>query len=547
MFYSFPFKTKVTDIVPYEDPSTDPPLKTEDRHEEIRKQIAEEKKQFIEKKKAEKEAQQKEIKEKLLKQVPHAKEVPLPPGGGEPEDLESVKRRSFVKQMMKTAWDGYVEYAFGQNELKPISKTGHSAGIFGGSSSMGASIVDALDTLYIMGLTEEYKKGRDWVALSLEFNAGGYVSVFEIVIRFLGGLLSMYAFTKDEVYKVKARDLGNKLLPAFNTPSGIPWGLLNLQSGGGMNYGWASGGQSILAEFGTLHLEFTYLSRITGDPIYATKVNKIREVMRSSDKPNGLYPNYMDPRSGTWGQQHVSLGALGDSFYEYLLKSWIMSGKTDLTARKMYDEAMKAIEPALIRKSNSGLTYIGIYNYGSLEQKMEHLACFAGGMFALGSKGAPQELVEHQLELGKEITRTCHESYARTATKIGPEAFRFEGPHEAIPLRMNEKYYILRPEVIESYFVLWRVTKDPKYREWGWDAAQAIQKHCHIGAGYSGIRDVTDPNVNHDDVQQSFFLAETLKYLYLLFSDDSLISLDEWVFNTEAHPLPVLGTTSKQN
>eukprot|EP00112_Aurelia_sp_Birch-Aquarium-sp1_P019897 Seg5010.1 transcript_id=Seg5010.1/GoldUCD/mRNA.D3Y31 product="Mannosyl-oligosaccharide 1 2-alpha-mannosidase IA" protein_id=Seg5010.1/GoldUCD/D3Y31 len=535
----------ITPTVPLEDPSIDPPIKTVDPHEAMKKQIAEEKRQFIEKKKAEKEAQQQKIKDDLLKGKPHEDDTPLKPGGGEPSDLESVKRRNYVKKMMKTAWDGYVQYAFGQNELKPISQTGHSAGIFGGSS-MGASVVDALDTLYIMGLTDEYKKGRDWVALSLEFNVGGYVSVFEIVIRFLGGLLSIYGFTKDEVYKVKAKALGDKLLPAFNTPSGIPWGLLNMQGGAGMNYGWASGGQSILAEFGTLHLEFTYLSHITGDPIYASKVNKVREVLRAIEKPNGLYPNYMDPRSGTWGQQHVSLGALGDSFYEYLLKSWLMSGKTDLTARKMYDEAMEAAERSLIKKSSSGLTYISIYNYGVTEDKMEHLACFAGGMFALGAKGAPQGKADHYLELGKEITRTCHESYTRTATKIGPESFRFEGPHEAIPLRMNEKYYILRPEVVESYFVLWRVTKDQKYRDWAWEAAQAIEKHCHVGAGYSGIRDVTDTNVNHDDVQQSFFLAETLKYLYLIFSDDSLMPLDKWVFNTEAHPLPVLSKTTQQ-
>jgi len=352
--------------VPLEDPSTDPPIKTSDHHAKVVKEIEEDKKKFIEKQRAEKEAQEKKMKDELLKGIPHKDDLPLQPGGGEPSDLENIKRRNFIKNMMKTAWDGYAQFAFGQNELKPISKSGHSAGIFGGST-MGASIIDALDTLYIMGLTEEYKKGREWVALSLEFNGGGYVSVFEINIRFLGGLLTMYAFTHDEVYKVKAKTLGDKLLPAFNTPSGIPWGLLNLQSGGGMNYGWASGGQSILAEFGTLHLEFTYLSRITGDPVYANKVNRVREVMRSSDKPNGLYPNYMDPRSGTWGQQHVSLGALGDSFYEYLLKSWIMSGKTDMNARKMYDEAMKAIEPALIRKSNSGLTYLAIYNYGSVE------------------------------------------------------------------------------------------------------------------------------------------------------------------------------------
>ena len=85
--------------------------------------------------------------------------------------------------MMKAAWDGYVQYAFGQNELKPISKTGHSAGIFGGSS-MGASVVDALDTLYIMGLTDEYKKGRDWVALSLEFNVVSLILAVEVNVRY---------------------------------------------------------------------------------------------------------------------------------------------------------------------------------------------------------------------------------------------------------------------------------------------------------------------------------------------------------------------------
>jgi len=112
---------------------------------------------------------------------------------------------------------------------------------------------------------------------------------------------------------------------------------------------------------------------------------------------------------------------------------------------------------------------------------------------------------------------------------------------EAVAARQNEKYYILRPEVIESYFIMWRTTHDPKYRDWAWEAAQAIEKNCRVDGGYSGLRNVYDINSPKDDVQQSFLFAEVLKYLYLIFSTDDLISLDEWVFNTEAHPLPVRG------
>uniref|UniRef100_A0A1B6GD22 alpha-1,2-Mannosidase n=1 Tax=Cuerna arida TaxID=1464854 RepID=A0A1B6GD22_9HEMI len=145
------------------------------------------------------------------------------------------------------------------------------------------------------------------------------------------------------------------------------------------------------------------------------------------------------------------------------------------------------------------------------------------------------------MEVAEGITHTCHESYDRTDTKLGPEVFRFTRSQEAVGIYLGEQHYILRPEVVESYFYLWRVTKDPKYREWGWEAVQALQEHCWTPGGYSGIRNVYDKGSEKDDVQQSFFLAETLKYLYLLFSDDSLISLDEWVFNTEAHPLPIKG------
>ncbi|XP_067051480.1 mannosyl-oligosaccharide 1,2-alpha-mannosidase IA-like [Acropora muricata] len=507
-------------------------------HKELIEKIRKEKEKFIQERKAQAEEETRAKIDKLVNSSTVDETGAKGISGGEPLDKIAKERRDFIKKMMEHAWTGYVNHAWGSNELRPISKRGHTASIFGASSS-GATVVDALDTLYIMGMKDEFERARKWVAMSLSFNHASDVSVFETTIRFLGGLLSAYAFSGDEVFKVKAKELGDKLLPAFNTPTGIPWAMVNLASGSGHNWGWASGGCSILAELGTLHLEFVYLSKITGQPIYAQKVNKVREVLNQIEKPNGLYPNFLNPRSGVWGSHHVSLGALGDSFYEYLIKSWVMTGETDSVARRMYDKAVEAIDSMLVRKSSpSNLTYIAEYKFGRLEHKMDHLACFTPGMFLLGAKGSKNE--RHFINLAAELANTCHESYRKTATGIGPEAFRFESPHEAVALRGGERYYILRPEVVEGYFYMWRFTHEPKYREWAWEAAQNIDKYCRVGVGFSGIKDVGTTSVTHDDVQQSFFLAETLKYLYLTFSDDTLLPLNHWVFNTEAHPLPVI-------
>jgi len=461
--------------------------------------------------------------------------------GGEDKDSTARERRDYVKKMMQHAWDGYVKYAWGKNELRPISLRGHTANIFG-SSSMGATIVDALDTLHIMGLNEEFKKGRDWIAENFQAShMSGDVSVFETNIRYVGGLLTAFAFTGDEMFKMKAKDIVDKLLPAFNTPTGIPYALVNIQTGYSKNFGWASGGSSILSEFGTLHMEFSYLSDITGNPIYKEKVEKVRDFVKKMDRPGRLYPNYLHPKTGKWGQMHTSVGALGDSFYEYLLKEWLRSGKLDTQAKEMFDEAAKDIEEKLVLTSASGLTYIAEMKYGRIEHKMDHLACFAGGMYGLAAKEENDENSKRWLEIAQGITNTCHESYDRSDTKLGPEAFRFTDAIEARALKQNERYYILRPETFESYFLMWRLTKDQKYRDWGWEAVQALENSCKVEGGYTGVKNVYQVGGQQDDVQQSFFLAETLKYLYLLFSDDDLIDLNQWVFNTEAHPLPIKG------
>ncbi|XP_058051023.1 mannosyl-oligosaccharide 1,2-alpha-mannosidase IC isoform X2 [Ahaetulla prasina] len=456
---------------------------------------------------------------------------------GGTEEPDTRVRRLKIKEMMKFAWDNYKQFALGKNELRPLTRNGHIGNMFGGLR--GATVVDALDTLYVMELQEEFQEAKDWVEKSFDLNVNGEASLFEVNIRYVGGLLSAYYLTGEEVFKSKALELGEKLLPAFNTPTGIPRGVINLGSGMSWSWGWASAGSSILAEFGSLHLEFMHLSELSGNSVYAEKVMNIRKVLNRIEKPHGLYPNFLSPVTGNWVQHHVSVGGLGDSFYEYLIKSWLMSDKQDSEAKNMYDKALEAIEKHLVKKSPGGLTYIAEWRGGILDHKMGHLACFSGGMIALGAEHALEEQKQHYLDLAGEITHTCHESYIRSDTNLGPEAFRFDSGTEAMATRLSDRYYILRPEVVESYFYLWRLTHDPKYREWGWEAVQALEKFCRVEAGFSGIRDVYTTTPSHDNMQQSFFLAETLKYLYLLFSEDDVLSLKDWVFNTEAHPLPV--------
>uniref|UniRef100_A0A7N8XSN7 alpha-1,2-Mannosidase n=1 Tax=Mastacembelus armatus TaxID=205130 RepID=A0A7N8XSN7_9TELE len=397
---------------------------------------------------------------------------PLGTDDGKPSDPKTNERREKVKEMMKFAWDNYKRYAWGKNELQPLTRNGHIGNMFGGLR--GASIIDSLDTLYIMGLVEEYNDAKDWVQTSLDLNSNGEASLFEVNIRYVGGLLSAYYLTGEEV----------------------------------MN---------------------------------------IRKLLNKIEKPHGLYPNFLSPVSGNWVQHHVSIGGLGDSFYEYLIKSYLMSDKTDDDAKKMYYSALEAIEANLVQKSPGGLTYMAEWRGGILDHKMGHLACFSGGMIGIGADDGAPEKRQHYLDLAAEITHTCHESYTRSATKLGPEAFRFDSGAEATATRLSDRYYILRPEVIESYMYMWRLTHDPKYREWGWEAVQALEEHCRVESGFSGIRDVYTLTVSHDNMQQSFFLSETLKYLYLLFSDDDLLPLEDWVFNTEAHPLPIVRKSCLQD
>jgi mannosyl-oligosaccharide alpha-1,2-mannosidase len=217
----------------------------------------------------------------------------------------------------------------------------------------------------------------------------------------------------------------------------------------------------------------------------------------------------------------------------------------------MYVDSVNAMIKTMLQTSLDGFYYLpSWYNKPKLE--MEHLTCFVGGMLTLGYASRivvdPVEAKEH-LRVGEELTRTCYESYKRQASRVGPETFRFLNGG----LTAKDKAYNMRPETVESLFYLWRVTKDEKYRNWGWEIFVAIEKNCRRKLGYGGMKDTTSVSGASLNKQESFFLAETLKYLYLLFSDESstilpLMGLDDertdlpnntvfWVFNTEAHPI----------
>ncbi|KAL1814288.1 hypothetical protein DCAR_0518424 [Daucus carota subsp. sativus] len=447
------------------------------------------------------------------------------------DDPVSVQRREKVKGAMLHAWTSYEKYAWGKDELQPQSKNGVDS--FGG---LGATLIDSLDTLYIMGLDEQFQRAREWVANSLDFNKNYDASVFETTIRVVGGLLSSFDLSGDKIFLEKATDIANRLLPAWDTTSGIPFNIINLAHGNAHNPSW-TGGDSILADSGTEQLEFIALSQRTGDPKYQQKAENVILQLNKTFPSDGLLPIYINPHKGTTSYSTITFGAMGDSFYEYLLKVWIQGNRTAAVKhyREMWETSMTGLLSLVRRTTPSSFAYIAEKMGNSLTDKMDELACFAPGMIALGSSGYDRDNSQKFLSLAEELAWTCYNFYQSTPTKLAGENYFF---HAGQDMSVGTSWNILRPETVESLFYLWRLTGNKTYQEWGWNIFEAFEKNSRIESGYVGLKDV-NTGVK-DNMMQSFFLAETLKYLYLLFSPTSVISLDEWVFNTEAHPLRIV-------
>ncbi|KAL7202572.1 hypothetical protein ACSBR1_034106 [Camellia fascicularis] len=509
----------------------------------------------------------------------------------EPEKLNAASkwraRQQSVKNAFIHAWSGYKKYAMGYDELMPLSQRGVDS--LGG---LGATVVDALDTAMIMGIDEVVSEAGSWIEKNLpeRISQKGQVNLFETTIRVLGGLLSAYHLSGAEqgknlihkgpkpiVYLENARNLADHLLIAFNSsPTVIPFSDVVLHD---RTAHPAPDGMSSTSEVSTLQLEFNYLSSLTGDPKYSIESMKVLEHLKTLPKVEGLVPIYISPQTGEFNGENIRLGSRGDSYYEYLIKVWLQQQDSKLTyLHDMYEEAMKGVRHLLVRKSvPNGLVFVGELPYGpngAFSPKMDHLVCFLSGTLAIGAtKGMTKEKAMNanlltfedleNLKLAESLAETCFEMYSVTSTGLAPEIAYFnteghseEGPdggnksskyvHDII-IKHADRHNLLRPETVESLFVLYRITGDLKYREWGWEIFKAFEKYTKVETGgYTSLDDVTVLPPRRRDKMETFFLGETLKYLYLLFGDNNVIALDEFVFNSEAHPFPIKGTTKEQ-
>jgi len=231
---------------------------------------------------------------------------------------------------------------------------------------------------------------------------------------------------------------------------------------------------------------------------------------------------------------------MADSYYEYQLKLWILTGKNNYQYLTRYRLAMRDMMALLYNRSDD-YSYIGVYEHQKLSARMEHLACFVPGLLALGimhEAVTGEEAILHR-KVAEEVTYTCVQMYLRSRTGLSGECAFFRPENS---LAYSPPHYILRPETVESLFLMWRLTHNPQYRDWGWTIFQNIESFTKVAHGYSGLRDINTVG-SYNNNMESFFLAETLKYLYLLFSEDVLLPLvgkNAVVFNTEAHPLHIL-------
>jgi len=456
----------------------------------------------------------------------------------EMSDTEVTAVREEIKAAFVHAWDGYAEHAFGHDEIRPSSNATNDS--WGG---WGATMVDCIDTMLIMDLASPYERAREFVS-KLTFDKDYDFSFFETTIRYLGGLLSAYDLSGDSMFLNQADALGSRLLHAFNSTSGLPYHVINMHTLQGHPPDWLAH-TSILSEVGSVQLEFNYLSKHTGKLKYhKVSHGAIQTLDKMVKDIPGLYPVYIevDKEIPQFKNHHVSYGALGDSFYEYLGKLYIQSGRTNPMYRRMYDECMNGLIKHLLQYSYpSGMAFIaetsGLQPV-QLHNKFDHLVCFAPGMLALNAEGPTHDL---HMRIAKELMYTCYQLYRQQPTGIAPEIVMFNNNAKDTTQKndftVQSPKYILRPETIESLFVLYRKTGDVKYRRWGYDIWKSIEKHCRTDSAFSGINDVRELPPTHNNSMQSFFMSETLKYLYLLFSDHTVIPLDKYTFTTEAHPL----------
>ncbi|KAG5925487.1 hypothetical protein E4U42_004249 [Claviceps africana] len=475
-----------------------------------------------------------------------------------------------VKQAFQIAWNGYHQHAFPNDTLSPISGKG-----LNDRNAWGATAVDALSTAIVIGEVETVNQLLDYIA-TIDFNTTKVVndgiSVFETNIRYLGGLLSGYDLlsgpyanlvTGDRAKHVKgllqqALVLADGLSVAFDTPTGIPVSTVFFNPTRRASHEDDTNGP---AGFGTLVLEWTRLSDLTGNKKYAELAQRAQKYLMEPTGVPQAFPGLVGLTVNiTTGKFQDNVGSWGggiDSYYEYLIKMYLYDPVEFAHYKDQWviaaDSSIKYLTSHPTSRTN--LTFLAVYKDKTIVPASQHLAAFAGGNFILGGilLNEPK-----YVEFGLALAESYYETYTQTPSGIGPEVFRWvANRNDAAPPAQEAdfyakagfwatyKSYVLRPEVLESLYYAYRVTGDTKWQDMAWTAYSSIRYRCRSGPGYAGLSDVMVQNGGEkDDAQESFFLAETLKYAYLIFADESAVQFqgqgkNGFVYNTEAHPVRV--------
>jgi len=452
--------------------------------------------------------------------------------------VNSTYAADLVREALRHLWRGYHDAAWGSDEVRPIS--GSPGGKWG---DIGMAILDTMDTLWLAGMHEEFDQGQKWVdGMRLDGRANKYhTSFFEMTIRGLGGLLSSYALSARPIFLEKARELGNHLIYAFprkEKPDLVwPAAYMDIRNPSEIEASASWLGKSILADVGSNLLEFSYLSEASNDPSYkaAGYRNEAQLLKLAARTHRHLAPKFLDPTTNRHATSDVSVGSYADSYFEYLLKGYIQSGLKDVALLVEWKSAMEEVRKRLIRTSKGGYTFIAT-NANRRSDTMEHLSCFMGGLLALGSYAVPEKERESWwLPVGAEITRTCYELYHQSPSGLAPEVATI-----GKTIYAEERGYRTRPETLESLFYLYRITGNKTYRDWSTEIFTAINKQTRTQYGFASVLDVTRVPVRLQDSEETFVGAETLKYALLVHLPSTVLPLDKFVLNTEAHPLPII-------
>lgn len=464
-----------------------------------------------------------------------------------PESLR-LEMVNETKKMFYFGYDNYMNLAFPLDELNPILCNGRGPDYDNPSNinindvlgNYSLTLIDSLDTLLIMGNISEFKKAVKLVIENVSFEQDSTIQVFEASIRLLGGLLSAHLLIIDK-YKYlgdlqlddydnelldMAHDLAARLLPAFdNTKTGIPHPRVHLINGVPLE----GITETCTAGAGTLLVEFGILSRLIKDPVYENYARRaVKSLWDLKNKDTGLLGNTLDIQTGKWTGQLSGIGAGMDSYYEYLLKSFILFDEPeDLETFQHSYETIKAYLRKGRLKCNDGDGEHPIY----VNVDMKSGVTSTTWIDALQASFAGLQVLYGDVE-----EAICsHALYYAVWKKWDaiPERFNWQRKEPDV------SFYPLRPEFAESTYLLYQATKNPFYLRVGQSILESLNLYARAPCGYATLHSVIDKS--QEDRMESFFLSETCKYLYLLFDIHHPINVnaERYLFTTEGHVIPI--------